>query len=143
MSFRRAVTLKAVSLAGAWVLRNWVRTLRYHYRPLGPDLDPRRPELSGRYIYAMWHEYLLVAVGCYARPDIHVLISRHSDAELIATVCGRLDIPVIRGSTTRGGAEAVRRLLRAGHDTHLALTPDGPRGPRRRVQQGLIYLAAR
>jgi hypothetical protein len=50
---------------------------------------------------------------------------------------------VARGSTTRGGVEAIRRLLTEGKHQHLAMTPDGPRGPRRRVQQGMIYLAAR
>src|SRR5262249_26589465 len=38
---------------------------------------------------------------------------------------------------------AVRQMMRFGREAHLAITPDGPRGPRRKVQQGLVYLAAR
>jgi lysophospholipid acyltransferase (LPLAT)-like uncharacterized protein len=49
---------------------------------------------------------------------------------------------VVRGSTTRGGVKVVRQMLGL-RDTHLAITPDGPRGPRRRVQPGLIYLSSR
>jgi lysophospholipid acyltransferase (LPLAT)-like uncharacterized protein len=143
MKIRHPLLVKAGGFAGSLALRLWMRTLRYHYRPLGEDTDPRRPGLATRYIYAMWHEYLLLPVYIFARPDIHVLISKHADGGLIAEVCRQLGVPVVRGSTSRGGTEAVRQLLRAGQDTHLAMTPDGPRGPRRVVQPGLIYLASR
>jgi lysophospholipid acyltransferase (LPLAT)-like uncharacterized protein len=127
---------------GAVVLRSWMRTLRYEYLPQGRNLEPRAMG-SERCIYAMWHEYLLLPILQYACPDVHVLISRSADGHLLSELCRRLSIPVIRGSSSRGGAEAVRQLLRAGLNTHLALTPDGPRGPRRRVQSGLVYLASR
>lgn len=106
------------------------------------NVDPNLPDLPGRFIYAMWHEYLLLPVYEFARPDIHVLVSQHSDGEIIADICRRLGVPVVRGSTTRGGAQAVRALLKAGRTTHLAITPDGPRGPRQRVKPGVIFLAA-
>jgi lysophospholipid acyltransferase (LPLAT)-like uncharacterized protein len=143
MKIRQPWLIRAGATAGASALRLWMNGLRFEYRPLGANVDPHRADLAGRYIYAIWHEYLLLPVFCYTRPDVHVLISRHADGEWVAQLCRRLRIPVIRGSTTRGGAEAVRRLLRAGRETHLALTPDGPRGPRRRIQGGAIFLAAR
>jgi len=143
MKIRRPWLIQAGVTAGAGALRLWMNGLRFVYRPLGANVDPNRPDLAGRYIYAIWHEYLLLPVFCYTRPDVHVLISRHADGEWVAQLCRRLRIPVVRGSTTRGGAEALRRLLRAGRETHLALTPDGPRGPRRRVQEGAIFLATR
>src|SRR5436190_464721 len=43
----------------------------------------------------------------------------------------------------RGWIGTVRQMLRVGRKSHLAITPDGPRGPRRQVQPGLLYLAAR
>jgi lysophospholipid acyltransferase (LPLAT)-like uncharacterized protein len=134
--------IKSVAGTAAVTLKLWIRTLRYDYRPQGPRLEPGRTG-NDRFIYAMWHEYLLLPVLQYAHPEVHVLISRSGDGQLLSELCRRLHIPVVRGSTSRGGAEAVRRMLRAGCRTHLALTPDGPRGPRRRVQQGLIYLASR
>ena len=143
MKLRHPGLVKAMTLAGGWGLRWWMRTLRYHYHPAGSTVDPNEPELAQRYIYALWHEYLLLPIFRYPRRDVHVLISQHADGQLIADVCRHLHIPVVRGSATRGGAAAVRRLLRAGRSTHLALTPDGPRGPRHQVKPGLIYLAAR
>src|SRR5262249_30493583 len=133
VKIRHPWLLKATGLMGAGLLHYWIRTLRYRYRPLGPDVNPHRHDLPGRYIYAMWHETMLLPVYQYARLDIYVLISQHADGQMIAEVCRHLRIPLVRGSTTRGGVEAVRRLLRTGPGFHLALTPDGPRGPRRRV----------
>jgi lysophospholipid acyltransferase (LPLAT)-like uncharacterized protein len=49
---------------------------------------------------------------------------------------------VVRGSATRGGARAIRQMRRISRSAHLAITPDGPRGPRRQVQSGVVYLAA-
>jgi lysophospholipid acyltransferase (LPLAT)-like uncharacterized protein len=51
-------------------------------------------------------------------------------------------IQPVRGSTSRGGLEAVREILSL-PDLHLAMTPDGPRGPRRQMKEGIIYIASR
>jgi lysophospholipid acyltransferase (LPLAT)-like uncharacterized protein len=135
--------IKAAGFSAAWALRLWLGTLCYRYRALGPNIDPRRPENRQRYIYAFWHENMLLPACFYGRCDIHVLISQHADGQFIAEVCRHLGFPTVRGSTTRGGVEAMRHMLKLGRSVHLAITPDGPRGPRRRVQPGLVYLAAK
>jgi lysophospholipid acyltransferase (LPLAT)-like uncharacterized protein len=143
MKIRRPWLIRWLSWAGTLALRGWIRTLRFEHRALANDVDPNLTDLPGRYIYAMWHEYLLLPIFLYPRPDVAVLISRHSDGQWVAEICRQLGIQAVRGSTNRGGQEAVRSMLRAGRIGHLALTPDGPQGPRRRVQAGVIYLAAR
>lgn len=135
--------VRAAIWAATPLFAGWMRTLRYRYRPVGPNLEPCRRALPARYIYAMWHENLAFPLWRYAGPGVHVLVSRSRDGQWMADLCRRLRISVVRGSTSRGGLEAVRCLLRAGGETHLALTPDGPRGPRRRVKLGVTYLAAR
>jgi len=148
MKIRSPWLIKLVSFAAAFAVRLVVGSLRYRYRPLGPNVDPNQPHFQGRYIYAFWHENMLLPAYHYGRPDINVLISQHADGELIAQTCKHLRFRVVRGSTmkegrTRGGVEAIRQMLRlASQGRHLAVTPDGPRGPRRQVQIGLIYLAA-
>src|SRR5205823_5818788 len=67
----------------------------------------------------------------------------HADGQLIAEACRHLHFKLVRGSATRGGVEAVRQMRRFGDRVHLAITPDGPRGPRRQVKPGLVYLAAK
>lgn len=99
---------------------------------------------AGRpFIAAFWHGRLMMAPqGWRAEPVMHVVVSRHRDGESIARAVRHLGVATIRGSRTRGGAAALRaslRLLREGG--YLGITPDGPRGPRMRVQPGIIALA--
>jgi len=142
MKIRHPVLIKAMGFAIAWLVRLWIGTLRYRYRPLGANLDPNQPNFQGRYLYAFWHENILVPDYHYGRRDIHVLISEHADGQLIAEACRHLGFRVVRGSATRGGARAIRQMVRRSRSAHLAITPDGPRGPRRQVQPGVVYLAA-
>jgi lysophospholipid acyltransferase (LPLAT)-like uncharacterized protein len=144
MKIRHPWLIKALGFAGAWIVRLWIRTVRYHHLAMGSSGLPYQSHVRGRYIYAFWHENMLLPAYHCARPDVSVLISQHADGELMTQVCQRLGFRVIRGSTTRGSLEALRQLLRAARrGAHLAITPDGPRGPRRQVQAGVIYLAAR
>lgn len=94
-------------------------------------------------IYAFWHSRLLLMPLAYRGRGAKVLVSRHADGELISRAIEGLGFPTIRGSSTRGGAMAVRAMLRAlkeGWD--LGITPDGPRGPREQVQPGVVWTAA-
>lgn len=143
MKIRHPLLIKAAGFAAAMTVRLWIGTVRYRYRPLGPNMDPNQEAFKGRYIYAFWHENLLMPAYQYGRPDIWVLISQHADGQLIAETCRHLRFKTVRGSTTRGSVEAVRTMLKKGENAHLAITPDGPRGPRRKVQPGIIYLAAK
>ena len=86
-------------------------------------------------------ESLLLPAILKAR--INVLVSQHADGELIARICRHMGFDTVRGSSTRGGSEAVLGLMKCSRRSHLAVTPDGPRGPRRQVQIGLIFLASR
>ncbi|MBN2208537.1 MAG: lysophospholipid acyltransferase family protein [Candidatus Coatesbacteria bacterium] len=93
-------------------------------------------------IYALWHQRLLMMPLAYKGRGLNVLISNHRDGELIARAVQRLGVRSIRGSATRGGSAGFRRMvetLRAGGD--VAITPDGPRGPRWQVHKGAIVLA--
>ncbi|MEK7823907.1 MAG: lysophospholipid acyltransferase family protein [Candidatus Eisenbacteria bacterium] len=97
-----------------------------------------------RCIFAFWHARLLPLVFTHRRRSIAVLIGRHRDGELIARIITRLGFLTGRGSSTRGGEEGIREMLRHAEDRRLlALTPDGPRGPAERVKPGLVYLASR
>lgn len=97
-----------------------------------------------RCIFALWHSRLLPLTFTHRRRSIAVLISRHRDGELIARIIHRLGFRSARGSSTRGGEEGIREMLRhAEQGRLLAITPDGPRGPAERVKPGLVYLASR
>src|SRR5262249_14457493 len=86
---------------------------------------------------------ILLPLYQFSRTDTWVITSRHADGTLLTEFGRHIRLKYVRGSTGRGGVEAVRKLLRIARNASLAVTPDGPRGPRRKVQPGLIYLASR
>jgi len=96
-----------------------------------------------RFILAFWHRHLLLMPYSYRGRRISVLVSQSRDGELIARTVARFGIDASRGSSSRGGAQGLRALLRkAAEGYDLAFTPDGPRGPAGVVQPGVILAAA-
>ena len=93
-------------------------------------------------IFVFWHGHLLPLVHYHRHERIVVLVSEHADGERIARVLARRGFGTVRGSSTRGGVGGLRALVRAaraGRD--LALTPDGPRGPRGEFKPGALAAA--
>ena len=95
------------------------------------------------FIFASWHSRILLLPALYRGRRLRVLISRSRDGEMLARLCARFRLEVARGSSSRGGAEALRLLARALADgTSVMVVPDGPRGPREIAKPGIIALAA-
>lgn len=98
---------------------------------------------DGRHIVlAFWHaQQLMIPMG-YRGTGAHVLISQHSDGEIIARIIARFGHEAVRGSSTRGGAGALRTLIKVGRSGRdVVVTPDGPKGPRQVAKLGVIQLA--
>lgn len=93
-------------------------------------------------IIAFWHGRLMMMPHVYRGRGISILVSQHRDGELIARTVRNFGIDSVRGSSTRGWLGGVKGLLneiKKGRD--IAITPDGPRGPRFNVQMGIVHLA--
>lgn len=96
----------------------------------------------GPVIYALWHEQQAMMTYINRGRGICTMVSRSRDGEYMARILRHFGYNCARGSSTRGGATALRSLIEAaGQGYSLVLTPDGPRGPARRVQRGVLYLA--
>lgn len=94
-------------------------------------------------IYTFWHGRFWLVAAQTRRRGVGVLVSRSADGEVIAQIAERLGHDPIRGSTSRGAREGLRRLeQRLGENRSVAITPDGPRGPFQKAQAGAIFLAA-
>jgi hypothetical protein len=144
LKIRHPALIKAVGVAGSFLVKQLVGTNHFHFRYADPSLNPEIARRTGqRYIYAFFHEIMLFPAYFWAWPEMQILISDHRDGEMITQVVQRLGFGVVRGSTTRGGARALREMQTRVDRGHLCVTPDGPRGPRRTVQQGTTYLASR
>lgn len=93
-------------------------------------------------IYATWHGRLLLLPWLYGWRGAHALTSRSRDGEIVSRWIRRFGLVPVRGSSSRGGADALRELtraVRAGRE--VVVVPDGPRGPREVLKPGVIVLA--
>lgn len=130
----------AIHVFGGFILPLLIRSWRVEL-----DLPGHLQRLreSGKVILAFWHnrQIGLLRIADELQP-VQVLISRHGDGEIIARIVERFGIGSVRGSSTRGGKAAVRQLVTASRESHLAITPDGPVGPRYQAKQGVALVAA-
>lgn len=107
--------------------------------------DERYRELRRRSVpilFALWHGRMFLSIQAHRDEGIVTMASRSKDGEIIAQWLSRNGYVVIRGSTTRGGGQALGEMVRyVRSGRHAALTVDGPRGPARVVQPGVVQLA--
>ena len=108
------------------------------------DFEKARAEIeSRRFILAFWHSRILMVSYLYKSWGGATLVSGSKDGEIIAQILKRQGHETIRGSTSRQGVRALAKLIRALKKEARpgAVVPDGPRGPRFKVQPGVITLA--
>ena len=128
---------------GFWLLQIWARTLRYE---VDDQAGVVGTPVRENYIAALWHNRLLLISFVLKkflpqRPGAG-LISASRDGDLISDLTRRFGFDVVRGSSSRLGASALRELekvLATGHD--VLITPDGPRGPAYELGPGIVFLA--
>jgi lysophospholipid acyltransferase (LPLAT)-like uncharacterized protein len=135
---------KLGALATSAVVRAWMSTLDCQAAYYDPCVDPTQPEHDGRQrIYVFWHEYLLFPLYMRGHCNLSMLVSRHRDGEFIVRVGQHMGFQFVRGSTTRGGAAALLEMRERSRSMNLAVTPDGPKGPRRVLAPGAVFLASK
>ncbi|HYR27291.1 MAG TPA: lysophospholipid acyltransferase family protein [Thermoanaerobaculia bacterium] len=128
--------MKLLSLVAFLFLKTLNRTLRVRH------VDAQHIDATPRYIIAFWHECILGAMHSRWRKPTTAMISRSKDGEIVTGVVHRYGIDTARGSSNRGGSGALREILRDVKDgKNIAFTPDGPKGPRREVKDGVVYAA--
>src|SRR5690606_15541176 len=105
MKLRNPLLIRVIASIAAVVLAVLLWTLRVRIISVDGRRHPTNPDEEAN-LYLFWHESLLSPITKRG-PKVHALISQHADGELIAQVCLRLGIGVVRGSSTRGGAQAL------------------------------------
>lgn len=108
------------------------------------DFDKARAEIeSKRFILAFWHSRIVAISYLYQGWGAAILVSSSEDGEIMAQILQRQGHETIRGSTSRHGVRAMAKLIKTLNETIRpgGVVPDGPRGPRFRVQPGVITLA--
>jgi lysophospholipid acyltransferase (LPLAT)-like uncharacterized protein len=136
-------------LAGTWLhagTRLLTATLRCSWKDESGILREDGPPI----IFSLWHNRLALSMLMYhgyvrkqrPRQGLAAMISASKDGGLLAYALKKYDVQPVRGSSSRRGRQALLEStswIERGY--HVAITPDGPRGPRYRVQEGIIMLA--
>ncbi len=134
-------TARWLGWIGAWGLRLLARTWRWQIRGENPGEGPGRPAVLG----AVWHRDVLLSAVFFRDLGYVVPVSRSRDGDFIASALIALGFaPPPRGSSSRGGASALRSMVRAlrGGSTAAALV-DGPRGPAGVPKPGVVWASQR
>lgn len=141
MNPRKQAILLAVVPGAAHAYNRLLRfTMRLEWR--GRETVDALRDGGGQHILALWHSRFLMMPYGYLGDRLTVLASRHRDAELVSRLLSRYGFDLTRGSSTKGGAAGLLELVRKAREGwDLGFTPDGPRGPRRRVKPGVIAAA--
>lgn len=121
-------------------------TLRMRWDKAAP---PERISPQQRAIFCIWHNRLAVSQIVYRdyicgngrSPKLAAMVSASKDGGILARVLERFKVQPVRGSSSRRGQQALLELTGWGERGYdLAITPDGPRGPRYALQPGVISL---
>ena len=135
----RALALNVVPLLGSLLIRLFYFSSKKVWHL--PTNVPEEP-----FITAFWHGDLIYQPFLYFQlrkePNINVVISDHFDGQIIAKTIEHLNLNTIHGSSTRNAARvliAAIKTLKNGGD--IGITPDGPKGPRHEVADGVIMMA--
>ena len=94
----------------AFGIRAWMRTLDSRIVCYDPKMDPAVASFDGPAIYVIWHEYLALP-PCHRRGcDVTMLLSQHRDAHWLTEVISQFGFKTVRGSTSRGGVQAILQI---------------------------------
>jgi lysophospholipid acyltransferase (LPLAT)-like uncharacterized protein len=138
--------LKATDGAVRWIAAPFLKLLASTWRIQVVHEDRWRPLYQARqpHVFLLWHEALLPLLWQHRAQGISIVVSEAREGRYLSDFAASLGYRALYGSSTRGGARAllgaVRELL-AGRA--VAFTPDGPRGPRRKLKPGVVAAAQR
>jgi lysophospholipid acyltransferase (LPLAT)-like uncharacterized protein len=136
----KELRFRAIGGLGGSLIETVLHTVRFESQ--GDDAYRAERDAGRPVIFTLWHGRLLPLTWFHRSRNIVALISASADGEYITRVVQRWGYQVVRGSTSRGGGSALReliRLLRQGRT--IAITPDGPRGPRQKLKPGVLAAA--
>lgn len=123
-----------------------VSTLATSWRVSAHHEEHWRALVNGgeRFVFLAWHEALLPLLWQHRGQDVAIVVSEGREGRYLGDYASGLGYHLLPGSSSRGGTRALLgaiRSLRAGRP--VAITPDGPRGPRREVKPGVVRAAQR
>lgn len=142
MKIRNRTVIRAIAHVAAILLRGWFRLVRLRVLTETPVIDPFVKSPSEKFLYCLWHDAIFGMIISRPHHSMAGLVSLHADGAYVANMMDIFNVRPIRGSSGRRGAGAMREMMQAAEDWHIAIATDGPRGPRHEVKDGILYLAS-
>ena len=142
MRLRNQRVIRVLAFGAAAALALYFRTFTREVREDRPGLSPYRPTGESRFLYCVWHDAIPGPTFCGRSLHAGALASRHADGAWIAHALEARGMEPVRGSSGKSGVAGARGVIEAAKRLHIVITPDGPRGPRREVKTGLVFLAS-
>lgn len=134
--------IRAALFAGSGMIRALASTWRY--RTVGETTVRELRNQKTPTLFTFWHGQILPMLWYHRDQGVAVLVSEHQDGEVIAQILEWMGYGLIRGSSSRGANRALLGIVRTlKQGTDVAVTPDGPRGPRHRFAPGAVIAANR
>lgn len=143
MKIRNRTLNRLLARLACFGLRTLFRTCRVTVVEQQPRTSPYVPNQPARYLYCLWHDSIVMHVFAGRHYDLAALVSRHRDGGYLADAMHAIGVRPVRGSSSKGGAAAVKEIVAELDGSHVAITPDGPRGPRHKIKPGILWLAAK
>ena len=113
--------------------------VRWHNRQALDELNAGDQAI----VMSMWHSCSTIAAWVLANSGITVMVSNSRDGEYVSRLANLFGIRTIRGSSSSGSAKVIRTGLKLlAKNKTLGVTPDGPRGPKFKMQSGVLWFAA-
>ncbi|MDA3813164.1 MAG: lysophospholipid acyltransferase family protein [Candidatus Cloacimonetes bacterium] len=99
------------------------------------------PAPKEKVIYAFWHRNMLPLLFLHRNQNVVILISSSKDGEIIAGPAKLLGYQTARGSSSKKGSSATRKLIKLAKENSIGITPDGPKGPSEIIKDGVTFLS--
>ena len=146
LSYKKILRTKIVYAIICWIGAKYIQlvSLTNKWNFINKKYVENLWKRNEAFILCFWHgRLLMMPLSWDKKKKINVLISSHSDGQLLSKTVKYFDIETITGSSSKGGSEAIRKIiksLRSG--TSVGITPDGPRGPRMKINSAIIKIAS-
>jgi lysophospholipid acyltransferase (LPLAT)-like uncharacterized protein len=120
----------------------WLLSRTYRNERIGDVHRVRAHDEGGGALFAIFHEQQMHAITLNPESQMVTIASRSKDGDIIAAALSIFSVRAARGSSSRGGGNALTLLRRwVSKGASCAITIDGPRGPRRKAKAGIVQLA--
>ena len=133
-----------VAWLGPWLAYGTMKILgrTVRFEVINPEIPKSFWERGIPFLLVFWHGRLLMILHSYEGKKAGFLASPHRDGQVVGKALQRFGFHMILGSTNRKGFSAFKKIFKAlQNGSDVAVTPDGPRGPRYKAQIGVIELS--